>query len=198
MTSDLPRRPGLPRLASRTPGLLAVVAASLVPLLAACAGAAAQVHLPAKEAAAKAAAVSAPRPATQRQQVIAAYTGYTTAMAAAFSSRSPARVSRLLRPYLDAATIRNAARAFSHAWAAGEVTYGQVEQHIISVRVQGRAAWVHDCDNTSGSGLAYASTGQVVPGSLGIPDENIVTRLNLVHGHWVVWVQTVEDLPCKP
>ena len=78
------------------------------------------------------------------------------------------------------------------------MSYGSVVQHIIGVRVQGTKAWVHDCDNTSDSGLANGRTGQVVPGSLGTADDNLVTRLNLVDGHWMVWVQTIEDLPCKP
>jgi hypothetical protein len=184
-----PRSPRLLRLAA---------AASLFPLLAGCAGAVADVHLPAKGQNARTVAHSAPPPQTASEQVVAAYTGYTAAMAAAFASHSPARVGELLRPYLDAATIRNSVGAFRRAWAVGEVSYGQVVQHIIGVRVQGRAAWVHDCDNTSDAGLQYARTGQVVPGSLGISDDNLVTRLNLVRGHWEVWVQTVEDLPCRP
>jgi hypothetical protein len=173
-------------------------AASLLPLLAACAGPVADVHLAPKAADVTTVAHGAPRRLTVREQVVAAYTGYTTAMAAAFASRSPARVRELLRPYLDAATIRNAVGAFRRAWAAGEVSYGQVVQHVIGVRIQGRAAWVHDCENASHAGLQYARTGQIVPGSLGMPDDNIVTRLSLVHGYWIVSVQTVEDLPCRP
>jgi hypothetical protein len=177
----------------------AVMVACLAPLLAACAATAPLVHLPAKpkqhEARAAAATFQPPSP---RQQVIAAYLGYTTAMTDAFNSRSPAQVRQLLAPYLDAATVHNAIRAFSQAWAKGEVTYGQVERHIIGVSIEGTAAWVHDCDNTSNSGLAYASTDQIVPGSLGIPHDNLVTKLNLVRGHWVVYVQTIEDVSCTP
>ncbi len=175
----------------------AVLAACLAALLAGCAGTVVQVQLPVKSAAPAGVAPAAVT-LTPRQQVVAAYTGYTAAMAASFESRSPARAQQLLSPYLDAATIRNAISAFSQAWARNEVSYGQVVPHIIGVRVQGTAAWVHDCDNASDSGLQYASTGQIVPGSLGIADENLVTRLNLVGGHWVIWVQTVEELPCTP
>jgi hypothetical protein len=176
----------------------AVIAAACVLPLAACAGAAAKVHLPARAPAARAAVISAPRPLTPQQQVLAAYTGYTSAMLAAFNSRSRARVSKLLGPYLDAATIRNATKAFSQAWARNEISYGQAVQHIIGVRISGTAAWVHDCDNTSNSGLEDATTGQIVPGSLGSAEDNLMTRLNLVHGHWMVWVQTLEDVPCTP
>jgi hypothetical protein len=192
MTSPSPQRCG------RLPaGLAALLAACLVPLLAACAGAAAQVRLPAKpRATAAAAPAPAPQRLTPRQQVIAAFTGYTTAMAAAFDSRSPAEVRQLLSPYLSAATIANAVRAFGQAWRQNEISFGQPEHHIISVRIAGTAAWVHDCDDTSKSGLEYAGTGQIVPGSVGSVDDNLVTRLNLVGGHWVIDVQTVEDVPC--
>jgi len=193
MTSPTPQRFG------RLPaGLALVVTACLAPLLAACAGAAAQVRLPAKTEATAAAAPAAPQRLTPRQEVIAAFTGYTTAMAAAFDSRSPAEVRQLLSPYLNAATIANAVHAFSQAWQQNEVSFGQPEQHIIGVRIEGTAAWVHDCDNTSKSGLQYAGTGQIVPGSLGTVDDNLMTRLDLVDGHWVIGVQTVEEVPCTP
>jgi hypothetical protein len=186
---------------ARSHSWLAALGLGLAPLLAACAAAAPPVHLPAKTAAtapAKAAAASDQRPDSARQQVVAAFLGYTTAMTDAFNSRSAAEVRQLLQPYLDAATVRNAIKAFGQAWAKHEVSYGQVQRHIIGVRILGNAAWVHDCDNTSNSGLEYAGTSQIVQGSLGTADDNVVTRLNRVHGHWVVYVQTIEDLPCRP
>jgi hypothetical protein len=195
MTSQTWQRTGC-----RPPAWLSVVVICAVPLLAGCAATAPLVHLPAKPAAhsAQAADATVQQSLSPRQQVIAAYLGYTTAMTDAFNSRSPAEVRQLLAPYLDAATVRNAIRAFGQAWAKDEITYGQVERHIIGVSIQGTAAWVHDCDNTSNSGLAYASTDQIVPGSLGISDDNLVTRLNFVRGHWVVYVQTIEDVSCAP
>jgi hypothetical protein len=178
---------------------LAVLIALLALVLAACAATAPLVHLPAKPKPHQARAAAAiQQPLSPRQQVVAAYLGYTTAMTDAFNSRSPGEVRQLLAPYLDSATVHNAIHAFGQAWAKGEISYGQVERHIIGVTIDGTAAWVHDCDNTSNSGLAYASTDQIVPGSLGTADDNLVTRLNLVRGHWVVYVQTVEDVSCAP
>ncbi len=184
----------------RLPAWLAVIVASAAPVLVACTATAPLVRLPARPRAhpATAAAVTVQRLPSARQQVISAYLGYTTAMTDAFNSRSAAQVRVLLGPYLNAATVRNAIHAFSQAWARGEITYGEIERHIIGVSVEGSAAWVHDCDNTSNSGLAYASTDQIVPGSLGIADDNLVTRLSLVRGHWVVDVQTIEDASCTP
>jgi hypothetical protein len=194
MTSSTPPPLGRPPLA-----VAALLVGCLALLLTACGGAAAQVQLPAKVAATTSAHPATQAPAlSPRQQVVFTFSRYTSAMAAAFESRSAAQVRLLLSPYLDKATISNAVRAFSQAWGRSEVSYGHAEHHIIGVRVQGSAAWVHDCDDTSGSGLAYSGTGQVVPGTLGSPDENLVTRLNLVNGHWHIAVQTVEDVPCKP
>jgi hypothetical protein len=192
MTLSTPQRVGRMPLC-----LSALLAACLAPSLAACAGAAAQVNLPAKAAATRS-APPAPRPQTPRQQVVAAFTGYTAAMAAAFDSRSPGQVRQLLQPYLDRATISNAIQAFSRAWGQNEVSYGHAVLHIIGVRIKGSSAWVHDCDDTSRAGLAYAGSGQVVPGTLGSPDDNLVTRLDLIGGHWHIGVQTVEDVPCTP
>ena len=105
MTSLTPQRT-----AAFSAGRAAVLLACLVPLLAACAGAAAQVRLPPKTTA-QAVADPAARPLTAQQQVVAAYTGYTAAMSAAFDSRDAAAVRQLLGPYLDTATIKNAIRA---------------------------------------------------------------------------------------
>jgi hypothetical protein len=174
-----------------------VILACLVSLLAGCAGVATSVRLPSKAAPTSAASVERPRPLSPRQQVVAAYTGYTSAVAAAFNSRNPATVRRLLRPYLNAPTIKNFVRTFSTAWAKDEVSFGHIVLHILSVKIRGNAAWVHDCDNTSGSGLKNARTGQIVPGSVGSSHSNLVTRLNRVHGKWQIDVQTVEDVPCK-
>jgi hypothetical protein len=182
----------------RTRKLPAVLLSCAGLLLAGCAGAAAQVQLPARPSATPTATAAAVGSQSPRQRVLATYAGYTTATTQAFGARSAPRVRQLLDPYLDPATVRNFISAFRQDWAKNEVTYGRPVRHILSVRIQGSAAWVHECDDTTESGLAYAATGQVVPGSLGIPDFNLVTRLNLAHGRWMIGVQTVEDVPCKP
>jgi hypothetical protein len=47
-------------------------------------------------------------------------------------------------------------------------------------------------------GLDDQATGQLVPGSAGSPELNIVTLLALVSGRWLVQFQLVEDVPCPP
>jgi hypothetical protein len=167
-------------------------------MLAACSGAAAQVHLPSKPGPAAPAAATSPVPETSRQQVTVALAGYTAAVASAEASRDPAQARRLLRPYLAASRIRGLVSAISMVWARGESFYGQDDLHILTVQVSGQRAFVHDCDDTSAMGLRYVSTGQTVPGTAGVYRANLVTRLDLVHGHWLVESQLPEDVPCVP
>jgi hypothetical protein len=171
--------------------------AALAVCLAACSGPAADVQLPARPSATLSAATSPPGP-TPRQQVVAALTGYTTALGQADRSRSRSAARDLLRPYLAASRIGGLVRAISAIWARGERFYGTDVLHISSVRIEGRRAFVHDCDDTSGMGLDDSVTGQIVPGSAGVARDNLVTRLELVHGHWLVAFQLVEDVPCTP
>ena len=173
-----------------------VVAVGLAPVLTACAGAVAHVQLPAK--AVKPAAVTGPAVQTPRQQVVAAITSYTTALGQADKSRSKSAARELLRPYLAASRIGGLVQAMSTIWSRGESFYGEDVVHVSSVTINGGRAFAHDCDDTSGMGLIHAATGQIVLGSLGVPRANLVTRLDLVGGHWLVDSQLVEDVPCKP
>ncbi len=141
-------------------------------------------------------AVTVPAVLTPRQQVVAALTGYTTALGRADKFRSKSAARRLLRPYLAASRIGGLVQAMSAIWSRGESFYGEDVVHVSSVTIDGGRAFVHDCDDTSGMGLMRAATGEIVPGSAGVPHANLVTRLDLVGGHWLVDFQLVEDVPC--
>jgi len=193
MTSPRPQPAALRR---RGPLIVAAVV-PVVLALAGCAGAAAQVQLPAKTAA-RPAAVTAPGALTPRQQVVAALTGYTTALGQADKSGSGTVARQLLRPYLAPSRIGGLVDAISTIWARGDSFYGQEVMHVSSVTINGGRAFVHGCDDTSGMGLLNAATGQPVPGSAGIRHDNVVTRLDLVGGHWLVQFQLVEAVPCTP
>jgi hypothetical protein len=184
--------------APRTWRVPAVLAAGLAPALAACSGAVAQVQLPAKAAAATSAAAGTPAALTPRQRVVAALAGYTTALAQAEHSGSSAAARRLLRPYLAANRIGGLVQSVSTIWIRGDAFYGQDVRHVLTVRIERGRAFVHDCDNTSGMGLADAASGQAMPGSAGVAHENLVTRLELVRGRWQVESQLLEDVPCAP
>jgi hypothetical protein len=102
----------------------------------------------------------------------------------------------LLRPYLAADRIDDLVQTMTSIWAKGEVFYGRDVLHIVRVTVSDTTAFVYDCDDTSSMGLKYAVTGEVVPGSEGSSEMNLITRLNLVGGHWLVQFQVVVDEPC--
>jgi hypothetical protein len=171
--------------------------AALTLSLAGCGGAGAPVRLPVKPPAVTQAATSTTA-ASQRQQVIAALAGYTAALSEADKSRDALAAHQLLQRYLAADRIDGVVQTMSSIWAEGEVFVGQDELHVLTVTVTGQSAFVHDCDDTSGMGLAYQATGQVVPGSAGISELNVVTHLALTGGRWLVQFQVVEDQPCTP
>jgi hypothetical protein len=135
---------------------------------------------------------------TPRQQVLAALAGYTIALGRAEDSRSNAVARELLGPYLAAEKVDGLVTAIAAIWARGEVFSGQDIRHVSSVTIVGQHAVVHDCDNTSGMALVDIATGQIVPGTSGTLRANLVTRLNLVSGHWLVQFQLLEDVPCAP
>ena len=173
-----------------------IVAAAIVPALAACNGAAAPVSRPAKSPSATPAVSGAPTSESAQQQVIAARSNYTVAVGEAERSRNATKARALLRRYLAADRIDGLVQTMSSIWARGEVFYGQDVLHILRVTVTDTTAFVYDCDDTSSMGLKYAATGEVVPGSGGSPDMNLITRLDLVGGRWLVQFQVVVDEPC--
>ena len=126
-----------------------------------------------------------------------ALTGYTSALGAADKSRNPAAAHQLLRPYLMASRISGLVQAMHAIWAKEEAFFGQEVLYVSKVTIHGGRAFVLACDDTSGMGLMSTATGQVVPGSSGVPRTNLVTRLDLVGGRWLVEFQLVEDVPCS-
>jgi hypothetical protein len=156
------------------------------------------VELPAKPEVASPAGLSKPSPATPRQQVLAALSGYTAALGRAEQSRNARMARRLLRPYVAPTRIGGLVDSISTIWARGDRFYGEDVLHVLDVRIEGHRAFVHDCDDTSAMGLESAVSGEAVPGSAGVWHANLVTHLDRVAGRWLVESQLPEDLPCAP
>src|SRR5215469_5835661 len=177
----------------------AAVFASLIGLVIAptgCVASPSQVPLPTKVMATPTPArIDAVASMTQRQQVLVALAGYTTALGQAEDSRSSSAARQLLRPYLAAGRIEGLVKAMSAIWARGEMFNGQAIRHVSSVAIVGRHAFVHDCDNTSDMDLVDIATGAAVPGSWGMARANLVTCLGLASGHWLVQFQLLEGAP---
>jgi hypothetical protein len=136
-------------------------------------------------------------PVTAAGQVVAAYTGYWQALGQALDTQNPARARAALAPYVAPAMIPSLISGFQTDWARGEIQYGAPVPHILSVRVSGARAAVHDCADFSDAGVQSASTGQVI-GSLGNPRVNMISTLVLARGRWLVSNQVPVVLPCVP
>lgn len=135
---------------------------------------------------------------TPRQQVIAAYTGYWQAFAAAMSSQNAARARAILRPYDQASAIAQAVKADRRVWAAHETAYGSAAPHILSVRVTGKRALLHDCLDLSHFGAQDVRTRRVVPESFGLPRLNSYITLMRSRGRWLVSNMQPVEVPCGP
>jgi hypothetical protein len=174
------------------------VAAGVLILAAGCSAGPATVTLPRKSSPASAVKAAALPRLTPRQQVIAAYTGYTQALPEAEASQSAARVRAMMSPYLSASAVTALLRAFRAAWRKHEISYGSPVTHIMRVTITGNRAVVDDCANDSHSGLENARTGQPIAASLGASRVNLVTRLVRVHARWLIGFQNVLLVPCSP
>jgi hypothetical protein len=133
---------------------------------------------------------------TRRQQVAAAYTGYWLAFAAAMSSQNAARARAILVPYDPPSAIALAVKADRKVWAAHETAYGSAVPHILSVRVTGNRALLHDCLDLSHFGAQDVRTGRVVPESFGLQHLNFYITLMRTRGRWLVSNMQPVEVPC--
>jgi hypothetical protein len=183
----------------RRPAAVAAVGlASGALALAACGGQAATVALPSKAGAAAGSPAATADPPTPRQAIAAAYQGYWRAYAAAMTSSSAPRARVLLAPYEVPSGLPKMISSLRRVWAAHDVAYGGAVTHVSGVRVTGRRAVVHDCLDLSHFGVLDRTTGQVVPNSFGLPDQDYYVTLLLTGGRWRVSNMQPVEVPCKP
>jgi hypothetical protein len=156
--------------------------------VAAAAGCASQpaVSLPSKaHGAASAADLNDPQ-LNAREQVLTAYTGYWQANSAAVDAGNAASARALLAPYLTASALPGVLAALRPDWSEHAVSSGSPVLHILSVKITGRQAIVHDCIDLSHAGLANARTGKVYPHSFGSSHANFYADLVLSRSRWLV------------
>src|SRR6266571_5646059 len=138
--TGLLRRPGEPHAISWLAG------AGLVVLLAGCAGQA-SVALPPKTGVQSPARLA--EQVSQRQQVMDAYAGYWQASGEALNSGNARRASQILARYAPATALPGLIAALRQDWARHAVTDGVAVLHVISVKIRGGRATVHDCVDLS-------------------------------------------------
>jgi hypothetical protein len=170
---------------------------ALVAAVAGCAGQAAAGLPPKSGAPASAAELTAPQPAA-REQVLAAYTGYWQASSAAVNAGSAASARTLLARYLTAGAIPVAIAALRPDWADHAVSAGSPVLHILSIKITGRHALVHDCTDLSHAGLANARTGRVYPRSFGSAHANFYADLLRSSSGWLISNLVPVMAPCEP
>jgi hypothetical protein len=184
------------RVAGRCGGTARSVLLAALLLAAAGCGGQATVALPHRSGPAGPAVLADPS-LSPRQQVVAAYTGYWQALGEALDTQNAGRAAAILVPYAAAATIPSLISGFETEWARGEVQYGGPVPHILSVRITGSHAAVHDCADFSHAGVQNAKTGQVV-GSLGQSRVNMISTLVRTRGRWLVSNQVPVVSSCVP
>jgi hypothetical protein len=179
-------------------GVLTVLlpGAGLLLAVAGC-GSPAPVALPHKSGGAAVPVALTEPPLGPQQQVAAAYSGYWQALGQALDTQNAARAGVILASYTTAANISSLISGFETDWARGEVQYGGPVPHILSVRITGNHAAVHDCADFSRAGVQNARTGQVV-GSLGSSRVNMISTLVRTHGRWLVSNQVPVVSSCVP
>jgi hypothetical protein len=175
----------------------------LLSLLAAACAAPRQVAAPVPSAASAAPATSASRspgrlPPSARQQVAAAYRAYWQAFVAAWRSRSTARARRIFAGHVVPADIGLDLTSDRQMWARHEAPDGAAMPHVLSVRLLGLTAALHDCLDLSHLGDLDTRTGQLMLGSFGPPRLNFYVTLVRTSGRWLVRTFTEADQPCNP
>ncbi len=187
--TGLLRRPGEPHAIGWLAG------AGLAVLLAGCAGQA-SVTLPPKAGLRSPARLA--EQLGQRQQVMAAYAGYWQASDEALNSGSARRASQILARYAPAAALPGLIAALRQDWARHAVTDGVAVLHVISVKIRGGRATVHDCVDLSHAGLRSERTGRVFPHSFGSPRANYYASLVRQGGRWLVGNIVPVVAQCEP
>lgn len=173
--------------------VLAAAGLAAVAVLTACATAPAPVKLPPRRSTAPSLALAAPADGTgsQQQAVVDAYTAFWPAANDAEKAGNAAAARTILAPYVYSGYIGYMVAEMRVPWAKHEVNWGADVEHIesvtvIRVRKGEEVAIVKDCQDASRDGLAIATTGELVPGTLGSAHQQLYASLSLIAGRWLI------------
>src|ERR1022692_4668110 len=114
---------------------------------------------------------------TRRDRVISAYLSYWQAYGAALRTRNIASARLLLAPYTDSFYRDQLTAPLPRVWAANEIGYGYAVPHVLGVTSTAASAVLHDCLDLSHFGTQNTRTGQIVPGSFGLPERSEERRV---------------------
>jgi hypothetical protein len=83
-------------------------------------------------------------------------------------------------------------------WARHEGPDGAAMPHVLSIRLFGHTAALHDCLDLSHLGDIDTRTGRLLPDSFGPQRMNFYVTLVRGSGRWLVRTFTEADQPCSP
>lgn len=130
----------------------------------------------------------------------AAWLAFWAAGTAADKTLSAARASVILAATAAPSYVSKVIQGMQADWAKDEVTYGQPVEHKIKVSIVtvggAEQAFVTDCQDAAGTGLANARTGQHIAGTAGAPHAELYGDLGLVDGRWLVGNVTFVGTQC--
>jgi hypothetical protein len=115
---------------------------------------------------------------TAKDAVIAAYTGYLTAVNKAILA-PPEQTRPILRDYATGAYLDFEVHQVAVHRAAREEPWGKVVTHVTNVELASSSAKVHDCQDASNAGLADQRTHRLIPNSRGTATNNLIADMTL-------------------
>jgi hypothetical protein len=180
----------------RTGGALGLLAAAVLAVVLAACGtsspAAPSSHQSPRALSSPAPHASAPTPAvTSKHAVENAYLAFWAISDRAEKTGNAAAAQAVLAPYVNPDYISDMISGMQAAWGKDEIGWGNGVDHIQKIIVAALnsgayVAQVQDCQDDSHSGLASAKTGDLIPGTLGSPHQELYSSLSLVKGHWLI------------
>ena len=125
-----------------------------------------------------------PSTATPKDAVVAAYTGFFSAVSQALQS-PPERTRTIVQGYASGSYLDFEIRQVVDHQARHLEPWGKAVVHVTDVELNQGTAKVHDCQDASNAGLADARTHQLVPQSRGTAHRNLIAEMTLGgDGRW--------------
>jgi hypothetical protein len=104
---------------------------------------------------------ASPTPTTGEERILAQYRAFFNIQASASGSPEAQRRA-MLEPYATDPALSRVLRGMHTSDKLGQVGYGQAVVRPSVTKIDGRVAWVGDCQDTSASGRKERATGKVV------------------------------------
>lgn len=141
---------------------------------------------------------SSPSATTAEDQVAAAYRAFLDAANKAITAPR-GQAHTILMNYATGGFLDFQVRQAGVHQSAHEEPWGRAVVHITGVEISGSDATLHDCQDDANAGLAHQRTRQLIPGSRGIANQNLVANMTRgSDGRWRVAGLRLLQSACRP